>query len=369
MSDIFVTGGTGFLGSRLLQQVLKNKKNHVYALLRTSRAESVPKRKKMLIDRVFFRDKRRDGARRLHIIKGDITREGLGLSRKDLSMLKSTIDTIYHCAAVRDFGWDLDAIRQINVTGTEHVLRTALNWKKEGRLKNVSHISTVYIKGDYKKTFRETQSRVARKFNNTYEQSKFEAEKVVAGYREKGLPVDIYRPSTILDTVLRSSADFSLPLMFLRMVMSRIFKEIPVDRDATINLIPLDTAAEAICLISTADGRSANQNYHIVNSRPVKIRVLLSTASDVLGFKKPAFINSEKYDFEGLSAIQKKLMGFFLPHLTQDSPFDMSKASSVLDKFDFKIPRITEKILRKIYKSYKSSGLLPERGNCYDPGK
>ena len=70
--------------------------------------------------------------------------------------------------------------------------------EQKGKLKKVNHISTAYICGDYKGAFKEEDLDVGQKFNSTYEQSKFEAEKLVEKYRKGGLWIDVFRPPIII---------------------------------------------------------------------------------------------------------------------------------------------------------------------------
>ena len=200
MSNILITGATGFLGSNLLVELLTKRENRLYVLIRAKNERSASSRKKALIKQIVPEKIRRRAIARVTVIKGDITKDNLGLDKKRLRMLQNKIDTIYHCAAIREFGYNINEIRKVNVKGTENLLKTALDWINHGCLQNVNHISTAYVAGNYKKRFYEDQIDVSQKFNNTYEQSKFEAEMMVLKYRRRGLPVDIYRPSIIADS-------------------------------------------------------------------------------------------------------------------------------------------------------------------------
>lgn len=356
--NIFITGATGFLASHLLRLLLARKENRLYVLIRAKNYESVLQRKNALINKTFPKSMRRKANARIHVLRGDISKDNLGLSKKDLAKLR-LIHMVYHCAAICKFDYALNAIRKVNVRGTENLLELAMDWQKTGHLENVNHISTGYIAGDYKGTFYEERTDVSQGFNNTYEQSKFEAELAVLKYRKAGLRADIYRPSIIVNTIPPTPYAAPALLRLLSMFILEVFKKIPVDNNTRLNMIPVDVASKAIYLISTTKNRALNQNYHIVNPRPVRFGSLLDTANDLFKSKKPRCIPLSRFRMNDLSSIQRSIIRPFIPYLNQNLSFDMGNASSILKLYDFRIPAITKEGMIKTFKYYKSSGLIP----------
>ena len=359
--NIFITGATGFLASNFLQTLLAEEKNRLYTLIRAKDNSSLLRRKDALIKELFAKDARNRAASRMHVFRGDISKKGLGLGKKELDGLRDTIDVVYHSAAICDFSCELDLIRKANVTGTENVLELALDWQKNGHLENVNHISTAYIAGDYSGTFYEKDTDVSQNFNNTYEQSKFEAELVVSEYRKKSLRVDIYRPAIITDTFPPSTgASFGI-IKLLRLISQGTFRNIPADGEARINLAPVDLVSRAIHLISTAKDRPANRNYHIVNPMPAKFDALLDTISGFFGTKKPVCIPAKRFPADGLSDIQKRILKHFIPYMNQRLSFDAQNAVSVLKKYGFTIPALSKSDLVKTFEHYQSSGFTTKK--------
>ena len=356
--NIFITGITGFLASNLVRLLLAKKENRLYVLIRAKDGKSALQRKNALINKTFSKPVRSKINSRIHVIRGDISKDNLGLSKKDLVKLR-IIHAIYHCAAICKFSYALSTIRKVNVRGTENLLKLALDWQKKGQLENVSHISTGYIAGDYKGIFYERDIDVSQGFNNSYEQSKFEAELMVLKYRKAGLRVDIYRPSIIVDTIPpRTDTTFHL-LRLMAMFILEVFKKIPADNNAELNIIPVDIASKAIYLISTAKNRPPNQNYHIVNPKAVKFGTLLDTAGDLFEFKKPECIPVSRFRMNNLNLVQRRIIKPFIPYLNQDLSFDMRNVSSILKLYDFRIPAITKEGMIETFRYYRSSGLMP----------
>ena len=359
--NIFVTGGTGFLGSNLLKKLLIEKENHVYVLVRIADNISALQRKHELIHRMFLKSSGQELAQRIHILVGDISKDNLGLSKEDLIALRNVIDTAYHCAAICNLRCAISEVRKVNVRGTENLLKLALDWQNNGRLENVNHISTAYVAGNFSGIFYEHQIDVSQDFNNSYERSKFEAELVVTSYRNRGLRVDTYRPSIIVDT-LPPSTDFAPG--FLRLLMLFVlefFDKIPADDDTKINLIPVDAVVNAIYLISSAKNRLPNQNYHIVNPKGVGLGTLLDISSECLGFKRPKSVPVSRFSLHALNIYQRKIIEPFMPYLNQKLSFDNTNAASVLNKYNFAIPSINRDAVIKTLEHYRVSGLIPDR--------
>lgn len=106
---------------------------------------------------------------------GDITKPSLGLSDVDREKLTS-VSHIIHTAAETGIQNTREHLWQINVAGTEQVLGLAAGVKS---LQRFVHISTAYVAGQRKGLIREDDPLPAR-FGSLYEESKAEAEKLVA---------------------------------------------------------------------------------------------------------------------------------------------------------------------------------------------
>ncbi len=179
---ILVTGARGFLGRNLLTAAAKKFPQAAFALLARSDKAAAD-----LCDK--FRWLGRD---RLRIIRGDIIEPGLGLSLGDLSMLAS-VREVWHLAASTSFDdREHEAIYQGNVVGTQNVLAAAGGLTK---LERFVYVSTAYVAGTNPGPIAEDEMPVRSGFRNTYEATKWEAERTV---RQSKLPFVIFRPSIIM---------------------------------------------------------------------------------------------------------------------------------------------------------------------------
>jgi nucleoside-diphosphate-sugar epimerase len=86
---------------------------------------------------------------------------------------------IVHCAASVSFGLSLDEARAINVAGTRRMLKLAGRARELGVLARYAQVSTTYVAGTHAGRFYEYDLDVGQSFHNPYEQSKFEAERLI----------------------------------------------------------------------------------------------------------------------------------------------------------------------------------------------
>lgn len=362
MNNIFVTGATGFLGSLIVDEILSSSGDVLHILVRDKQA-SVGR------DRLIstLSDARGGGLNeaeknRIHAYKGDITKRGLGLDRRDAAYLAGTIDVIYHSAATTDINLPIAKARKINVGGTANVLDFALQCKQKGRLKKVNHISTAYVAGTGKALFKEDHLDIKQGFNNTYEQSKFEAEKLAHKYRRNGLHIDIFRPSIILgrytDGKTTNFKMFYQPLHFLSL---EIFEKIPAKGHSKANVINVDTAARAIVLISNRSGELST-TYHIASPDSPTFEFVLDAASDFFGFRKPEIVRPEELNMVmEYSFTQERMIAPYLPYFSYLTKFDMENTLNCLKKENFKFPAFDKVNLTRLFEYCDKVGFIKRR--------
>lgn len=183
---IFITGGTGLLGSHVLVELLKRGKA-VRALKRKSSDLSQTEQ----IFRHFFGAEAKTQLQKIEWVEGDIL---------DITALTDGMqgcDTVYHCAGLVSFRKrDFKKLMKINKEGTANVVNVSLALD----VNLFCHVSsTAAIGRSISKTFYdETNKWVTAKENTNYAVSKYSAENEVWRGKEEGLDVVIINPSVIL---------------------------------------------------------------------------------------------------------------------------------------------------------------------------
>lgn len=183
---IFITGGTGLLGSHVLVELLKRNKK-VRALRRaSSNMDTVH-----AVFSHFFESKAKAYFNQIDWVEGDIL---------DIVSLEEGIKgctTVYHCAALVSFKKrDFKNLMKINKEGTANVVNTCL---AQG-VKRLCYVSSTAAIGrsELKEFYDETNRWVTDRGNSNYAISKYSAENEVWRGKEEGLEVVIINPSIIL---------------------------------------------------------------------------------------------------------------------------------------------------------------------------
>ncbi|MCX5699178.1 MAG: SDR family oxidoreductase [Candidatus Omnitrophica bacterium] len=359
---IFITGATGFLGSYLLRKLLHYKNHTIGNIIALSRGETQKETERRVRQSLWGQlplRQKRGLISLLEVVRGDIAKENLGLSKAAYNRIIKKVTIIYHSAAICEFGVPLPVIRKTNVDGTRNVLELALACKKQGGFKRFHHISTVAVAGDRKGVFYENELDLGQKFNNTYEQSKFEAEKMGERYRDKGLPITTYRPSIIVgDSSTGYTNNFKMLYQPLHLFCMELYKEIPASGNTFFSFVPVDYTAEAIIRISLDNCAGNHSVYHITNPNETNFGYFLDMACKYFKFRKPVLTPGEKFSFEKYTPLQIELLKPFIPYFNYKVRFDASNAQKILKKTNFKWPKVNAQFLRRLFKFCVKSGFI-----------
>ena len=100
--------------------------------------------------------------------------------------------------------------------------------------------------GTHAGRFREEDLDVGQGFRNAYEQSKFEAEKLVRQHREV-LPVQVFRPSIVVgEEATGWTPAFNVIYWPLRAFARGTYSAIPARRRSPVDVVSIDFVADAI---------------------------------------------------------------------------------------------------------------------------
>ena len=251
MAAYVVTGGTGFIGRRLVAELAK-RKEPVHVLVREQSA-----------------GKLKGAGRSVKPLLGDITRANLGVSKAELAALKGA--EVFHLAAVYDLEASEDANQKANVEGTRHVVAFA-NAIKARRLHHVSSIAIAGAK--FKGDFTEDMFEAGQKLDHPYYRTKFEAEKIVR--EEAKVPFLVYRPGIVIGSSEDGQADRADGPYYAFKLLQRLRDAVPswwplVGYEGNpLNLVPVDYVARALAAIAAKPGLDG-KTFHLVDPEPLSL--------------------------------------------------------------------------------------------------
>ncbi|MEU7632441.1 SDR family oxidoreductase [Nocardia sp. NPDC049220] len=250
MVSYIVTGGTGFLGRRVVQDLLDSDSEAIVHVL--VRETSLAKFTELTTS---WR-----GGTRVFALIGDLTADGLGLARE-----APHADHIIHLGAVYDMTADEDTSHAANVAGTRSVLALA------GELGAVlHHTSSVAVAGDHKGKFFEEDFDLGQQLTSPYHRTKFAAEQLVR--ESRGVRWRVYRPAIIVGDSRTGETDkIDGPYYFFAAIakLSALPSDLPIplpDVGAT-NIVPVDYVSAAMVHLIRRPGLDG-RTFHLVNPDP-----------------------------------------------------------------------------------------------------
>src|SRR6478752_6843951 len=242
-NPVFLTGATGFLGMEVLARLVEKGDRDVVALVRAADSEAATERlhgvmAKLWRDPSPYHD-------RVRAVAGDVTSPGLGMDRAERAEIAEEVTAVLHCAASIAFDLPLDEARQINVEGTREVIGFAREARTLGRLERFVHVSTAYVGGYHSGVFSERELDTGQEFRNTYEQTKWEAEHVLAAADD--LAPAIARPSIVMgESDSGWTPAFNVLYWPLRAFSRGLFDRVPALAEGRVDVVPVDYVADAI---------------------------------------------------------------------------------------------------------------------------
>jgi thioester reductase-like protein len=284
-----LTGGTGFLGGEVLARLLERKKT-VYVLVRAGTDDEAVARLNGLLESLLGSAEPWSG--RAIAVRGDVTQAWLGMGSRARDWLAERVDRIIHCAASVSFTMDIAAAREINVEGTRRVIELARLCARRGGLDSLVHVSTAYVAGTHTGTFTEADLDLGQRFRNSYERTKFEAERLI-GERGWEVPVQIVRPSIVVgDSTTGWTPTFNVLYGPMKAFARGAYPVIPARRSAPVDIVPVNYVADSILALAGRPGTT----YHLTaGDRASSVGELIELGSAAASRPKPRVLPPRLY--------------------------------------------------------------------------
>lgn len=243
---VLVTGGTGFIGTRLAEKLVLECKADVRVLVRNfARAPRIARFP-------------------VEMVPGDVTRPD------DIKQAVHGCEVVFHCAVSTE--GSKEVWYMVNVGGTKNVLEAAL----QAGVKRVVHLSTLMVYGATPDgDLDETAPRHA--LGDLYSQTKLESEKIAFNYFQRySLPVVIIQPTGVY-------GPFALTYCVNVIQQLKTERVILVNGgDGLLNLVYIDDVVSAILLAAVKE-QAVGEAFLISGEHPVTWRDFYSRFERILG--------------------------------------------------------------------------------------
>jgi nonribosomal peptide synthetase MxcG len=260
--QVLLTGATGFVGSYLLAELLRQPALHVVCLVR---ADSDASARARLLAELGTRGVVLADRERVQVLAADLSKPELGLAADTFQRLAQECELIYHAAANISLARSYASLRASNVLGTREILRLAASV----RLKPVHHVSSLAVAYTGRAgELPESYVALHDGLRDGYTQSKWVAEALAGAARARGVPVSVYRLGRVVGP--RATARVQGDDIVWRMLRAGIALGALPELDVSEPWTPVDDVARAIVQLSRTQHAAAV--YHVVGAGLTQLR-------------------------------------------------------------------------------------------------
>jgi len=353
-----ITGATGFVGSCIVLELLRNTHANIVGVVRATPDLSPTSRLRNILsglvaDYNLQQSLHRDITERVTALPGDLELELCGI--EDFEALKGA--EFWHSAASLQYqDRHKEQIERTNIGGTANALALA----KAIECRVFNSISTAYVAGRQRGHMKAVISNPAF-VNNHYERSKIAAEALVTS---SGLPYRIMRPGVVVGhskTYTTTSTDGIYGLIrnlakyrgTLDRTQSGLSNRRPItmvaDSAGSIDLVPVDHVARDAVGLSIAD--APQDHYHLTNPKAPKLCDVIAECCYCVGLTTPVFVSSDR-ELDPLDRKLHRRLEFYNSYMINPKSFDRTTVNNVLGESASPGFALDTHRLRSIYHSY-----------------
>ncbi|HWY01383.1 MAG TPA: SDR family oxidoreductase [Mycobacterium sp.] len=253
-----VTGGTGFIGRRVVSRLLDARPDaEVWVLVRR---QSLGRFERLATE----------WGERAKPLVGELPE--LALTPETIAELggpQRRVDHLVHCAAIYDITAGEAEQRAANVEGTRAVIELAQRLNA-----TFHHVSSIAVAGDFAGEYTEDDFDVGQQLPTPYHQTKFEAELLVRS--APGLRYRIYRPAVVVGDSRTGEMDkvdgpyYFFGVLAKLAVLPSLTPILLPDTGRT-NIVPVDYVVDALVALMHAEGRDG-QTFHLTAPKTIGLR-------------------------------------------------------------------------------------------------
>jgi thioester reductase-like protein/short-subunit dehydrogenase involved in D-alanine esterification of teichoic acids len=354
-----VTGGTGFIGRRVVSRLLESRPDaQVWVLVRRRSLGRFERLAAQWGDRV-------------KPLVAELPE--LDLSDEVLAEL-GEIDHVVHCAAIYDITAGEPEQRAANVEGTRAVIGLA---RRLGA--TMHHVSSIAVAGDFRGEYTEDDFDVGQQLPTPYHQTKFEAELLVRS--TPGLRHRIYRPAVVVGDSRTGEMDkvdgpyYFFGVLAKLAVLPSLTPILLPDTGRT-NIVPVDYVVDALVALLHADGRDG-QTFHLTAEKTIGLRGIYRGVAKAAGLPPlrgslPRSVAAPVLNVRGRARVLRNMAATQLGIPAEvfdlvDLPptFVSEKTRNALRDYEIRVPEFSS-YAPKLWR-YWAEHLDPDRARRHDP--
>ncbi|MDI3314738.1 MAG: SDR family oxidoreductase [Mycobacterium sp.] len=265
-----VTGGTGFIGRRLVSRLLATQPGAEIRVL-------VRRRSLGRFERLAA-----EWDERVKPLVGDLTQPNLGWTGDGVGDLGS-VDHVVHCGAIDDISAGEAELRAVNVDGTRTVIELAQRLHA-----TLHHVSSIAVAGDFAGEYTEADFDVGQRMPTPYHRAKFEAELLVRS--TPGLRYRIYRPAVVVGDSRTGEMDkiggpyYVFPALARLARLPRFIPVVLPDVGAA-NIVPVDYVVTAMVELMHITGRDG-QTFHLTAPKSIGLHGIYRAVAEAAGLPR-----------------------------------------------------------------------------------
>lgn len=263
--NLFITGGTGFIGKRVVNR-LASQVDKIYLLVREKSATRAKKN---------F-----SNYNNIEYIIGDITQDDVIEQYQQLKMLQDKVDGILNIAGNYNLEITEFEAYKNNVIGVQNILNFAKTVKN---LEIFHHISTYAVIGTLNGELSENDMDNAKNFKDFYAKSKMQGENILRNTELVGVKKRIYRPGIVTGSTKSGDIEkvdgpyYLMKFLYEQKELLKNLKYIkkfplPFNDKAFLPLIPVDYLADWLeyAVLNSTDHKL--RSYNFFGEEPVTIK-------------------------------------------------------------------------------------------------
>jgi thioester reductase-like protein len=279
--NILITGASGFIGRRLVKELLSETQTEKHKLFLLTRPQS-----KNACLELFGKDPR------ITYIEGDIEDTDVLLNIYSVSKVIDQVDTVVHLAALYDLTAGLKESYLKNVIGTQNMINLL---KKMKGVKTFHYFSTYAVNPVSEGVVREEQlARDEAPFPNQYTRTKNDAEHLVRNQTPSHIKVVIHRPAVIVGDSETGRLDkidgpyyfyeFIRKLKMLGPAATRIpVIPMPLSKGSLFPVLPVNYLVKWCAHIITHPPKERLRTYHLVSEELIDTKIFLEDSMELMG--------------------------------------------------------------------------------------